>query len=59
MGSKEYEQDQFDRLKTVVEAACQNDTIQSDVTVSTTGDNPSASVTIPGYLLKKFLILKE
>ena len=59
MGTKEYEADQFKRLKTVVDAACQNETMQNDLTISTTGHKPSASVTIPGYLVRKFLNLKD
>lgn len=51
----DYEQEQFDKLMTVVRAAIQNNGSHDDVEISTCGHDPSASCRIPAYLLQKFL----
>jgi hypothetical protein len=50
-----YERDEFEKLKTVIDAACQNKTLFKELRISTTGTNPSASVTIDAHTMRKFL----
>lgn len=51
----QYDREQFEKVMTVVNAAGQNTTMQTDIEISTSGSNPSARVRIPAYVLKKFL----
>ena len=50
-----YEQDEYDKLKLVVEAALQNPGHCQGVEIKARGYNPAASVTIEAYVLEKFL----
>jgi len=49
-----YEAEEYQKLKTVVDAALQNRG-RGGVQITTQGHDPSASVIIEGYVLEKFL----
>jgi hypothetical protein len=55
VSQESYEQEEFEKVMTVLRAARQNSVCQGDITISTSGDSPSASVTIAGYVMEKFL----
>ena len=50
-----YEKELIEKFKLVLEAAYKNPSHSSSVQIETTGTEPKASVTIPAYILKKFL----
>ena len=50
-----YEQDEFNKLMTVVKAALQNPGHAQGVEIKTRGYDPSGSVEIEAYVLEKFL----
>lgn len=50
-----YEEEQLAKFKLVIDAACQNPTCHQDVEIKTSGYEPSASVKIPAYILKKLV----
>lgn len=54
----DYTTKEFEKVMTVVEAALQNPG-QGDIEIRTRGFNPSASVTVKAYVLKKFLTKPE
>jgi hypothetical protein len=53
-----YEREMFEKLMTVVNAGDQNPASGNDLEIKTKGYQPSASVSIPSYLMKKFLKVK-
>lgn len=51
----DYEAHMFEKFNLVLKAALQNPSHCQDLRIQTTGANPSASVAIPAYILKKFI----
>jgi hypothetical protein len=50
-----YEQEEYEKLKTVVRAALQNPSSTQSIEIKARGYSPAASVTIEAYILEKFL----
>lgn len=53
--SDRYEEEQIGKVWTVIKAALQNPSSRGDVRIETSGHEPHASITIPAYVLEKFL----
>jgi len=51
----DYEQEQLERVQTVVKAALLNPGVSRDIRITTCGNEPSASVVIPGYVFARML----
>lgn len=50
-----YEQEQYDKLLLVVDAAKQNKGFYTDIRLQTSGSDPSASATISATILEKII----
>ncbi len=51
----DYEQEEFEKVLTVVRAALQNNNSGDEIEICTKGHNPSARASVKAYVFQKFL----